>query len=59
VAVRSTRTPGKITLTARREGLKPATIEFQSAPVEITAGLSLEMPQQMPGLKAEVRSATP
>jgi hypothetical protein len=42
-------TPGTITLTAKRDGLTPATIEIKSAPVEITAGLSTEMPQQLPG----------
>jgi beta-galactosidase len=57
VAIRSTLTPGTIKLTATRNGLKPATIEVKSVPVEITAGLSKEMPQQMPGLMAQVRAA--
>ena len=51
VAIRSTSTPGAITLTAKRDGLKPATLEIKSTPVEITAGLSTEMPQQLPSPK--------
>jgi len=47
VAIRSTLTPGTITLTAKRGGLTPATIEIKSAPVAITGGLTLEMPQQL------------
>jgi beta-galactosidase len=57
VAIRSTPTPGTITLTAKRDGLKSATIEFKSAPVEMADGLSLEMPQHLPGPIAEVRAA--
>jgi beta-galactosidase len=49
VAIRSTATPGTITLTAKRDGLTPATIEIKSSPVEITSGLSKEFPQQLPG----------
>ena len=56
VAVRSTLTPGTISLTAKRDGLKPATIEFKSVPMEISAGLSKEMPPQLPGPLAEVRA---
>jgi hypothetical protein len=52
-------TPGTITLTAKRDGLTPATIEIKSAPVEITAGLSTEMPQQLPGPMAQVRTTSP
>jgi len=47
VAIRSLSTPGTITLTAKRDGLKPATLEIKSAPVAITAGLSPEMPQHL------------
>ena len=46
VAIRSTPVAGTITLTAKREGLTSATLEIHSAPVEITAGLSAEMPRQ-------------
>jgi len=49
VAIRSTTTPGAITITAKRDGLTPATIEIKSAPLEITSGLSKEFPQQLPG----------
>jgi beta-galactosidase len=40
VSIRSTLTPGTITLTAKREGLEPAKIQIESKPVEITGGLS-------------------
>jgi beta-galactosidase len=40
VSIRSTLTPGAITLTAKREGLEPAKIQIESKPVEITGGLS-------------------
>ena len=39
VAIRSTLTPGTITLTAKRDGLAPATVEIESNPVEIKDGL--------------------
>jgi beta-galactosidase len=42
VAVRSTRTPGTITVTANREGLKTGTVTFDSKPVVVKDGLSLE-----------------
>jgi beta-galactosidase len=44
VAMRSTLMPGTIKLTAKREGLKPATITFDSKPVAIKDGLTLDMP---------------
>jgi beta-galactosidase len=40
VAMRSTLMPGTIRLTAKREGLKPATITFDSKPVVIKDGLT-------------------
>jgi beta-galactosidase len=40
VALRSTLTPGNITLTATRAGLEPATLQLKSQPVEIKDGLS-------------------
>jgi beta-galactosidase len=43
VAMRSTLTPGTIKLTASRDGLKPATVTFDSKPVAITDGLSQEV----------------
>jgi beta-galactosidase len=39
VAIRSTLTPGTITLTAARDGLAPATVKIQSNPVNIRDGL--------------------
>ena len=40
VAIRSTLTPGTITLTATRAGLEPATLKIESQPVAITDGLT-------------------
>ena len=40
VAIRSTLAPGKITLTATRDGLEPATVQLESKPVAITNGLT-------------------
>jgi beta-galactosidase len=40
VAIRSTLTPGAITLTAKRDGLAPATVQIESKPVEIKDGLT-------------------
>jgi len=40
IALRSTLTPGNITLTATRAGLEPATLQLKSQPVEIKDGLS-------------------
>jgi beta-galactosidase len=39
VAIRSTLTPGAITLTALRGGLEPAKIQIESKPVEMKGGL--------------------
>jgi beta-galactosidase len=39
VAIRSTLTPGKITLTATRPGLAPASVTIETKPVVITDGL--------------------
>ena len=39
VAIRSTLTPGAITLTATRDGLAPATVTVESQPVKIKDGL--------------------
>ena len=51
VAVRSTLTPGKITVTATRQGLESATVTVNSKPVDIVGGLALAMPQTPPGAK--------
>jgi beta-galactosidase len=40
VAIRSTLTPGTITLTATRDGLTPATVQIESKPVDIKDGLA-------------------
>jgi len=40
VAIRSTLTPGMITLTATRAGLAPATVQVESKPVEIIDGMA-------------------
>jgi beta-galactosidase len=45
VSVRSTLTPGTITLTATRPGLRPAQAQVISAPIAATDGLSVEWPQ--------------
>jgi beta-galactosidase len=47
VAMRSTLMPGTFTVTATREGLKPATVTIESKPVAIADGLSQEMPQTL------------
>jgi beta-galactosidase len=47
VAIRSTLAPGTITLTAKREGLAPGTLEIKSAPVDVNAGLSIELPPRL------------
>jgi beta-galactosidase len=48
VAVRSTLTPGTITVTATREGLASATLKIESKPVKIVDGLALAMPPTLP-----------
>jgi beta-galactosidase len=57
VAIRSTLTPGAITVIARRQGLQIGRIGIQSKPVAIQDGLTLEMPQQMPGLITQAPAA--
>jgi beta-galactosidase len=42
--IRTTTTSGKITLTATAEGLKPATVSFETVPVNVTDGLSTDLP---------------
>jgi beta-galactosidase len=44
VGVRSTMTPGTITVTATRAGLTPATVKIESHPTEIKDGLETELP---------------
>jgi beta-galactosidase len=45
VALRSTMTPGTITVTATRPGLTPATVKIPSHAVEIKDGLGMQLPQ--------------
>jgi beta-galactosidase len=52
VAIRSTYTPGPITVTATRNGLTSASVTIESKPVEITAGLMRTFPPTFPGLTA-------
>jgi beta-galactosidase len=47
VAMRSTLMPGTVKLTATREGLQPATVTFDTKPVEIIDGLSQEIPETL------------
>ena len=57
VSIRSTLTPGNITLTAKRDGLTPATLTIVSHPVDIQNGLTTQPPQtysgSVPGLIPE------
>ncbi len=54
VAMRSTMTPGTITLTAKRDGLTPATLKIESKPVAMKDGLATDAPQGFPGLSAPI-----
>jgi len=49
VAVRSTLTAGTITVTAKRDGLKPAQLQITSKPVVVTNGIATFWPQQLKG----------
>jgi beta-galactosidase len=49
VSVRSTLTPGVLTITASRPGLKSAKVRISSTPVNLTGGLSTSIPQHLPG----------
>ena len=48
VAIRSTLTPGTITITAAREGLKPAQVQIVSKSVNLKDGLSTLAAQHLP-----------
>ncbi|WP_158027234.1 sugar-binding domain-containing protein [Labilibacter marinus] len=45
VAIRSLLESGKVTITAKRDGLKSASIELKSIAVDVKGGLTTEMPQ--------------
>jgi len=49
VAIRSTFAPGRITVSATRDGLTGAKLNIDSKPVTIADGLMLAMPQRLPG----------
>jgi beta-galactosidase len=49
VAVRSTLTPGAITVTAKRDGLKPAQLQLTSKKIIVTDGIATFMPQHIKG----------
>ncbi|MCD0489525.1 DUF4982 domain-containing protein [Pedobacter sp. MC2016-14] len=58
VIIRSTTTAGKIDLIAMADGLKPASISFQSLPFKVQDGLATILPSD--GLKSNLeRGATP
>ncbi|RZK66577.1 MAG: glycoside hydrolase family 2 protein, partial [Pedobacter sp.] len=58
VLIRSTKTPGKINITAKADGLKSATIILETLPVNVTGGLSVQFPAD--GLKSNLqRGETP
>jgi beta-galactosidase len=59
VAIRSTLTPGRITVTAKRNGLASATVKIESKPVEIVGGLTRALPQTLSGLQGASREAPP
>jgi len=50
VAIRSTLTSGTITITAKRVGMTPVTVQIPSKPVTNIGGLMKEIPQILPGL---------
>ncbi len=52
VAVRSTLTPGTITVTATRAGLKSALVQIESQPVEIRDGLMTALPVTLAAFKS-------
>jgi hypothetical protein len=54
VAIRSTLTPGAITVTATREAHTPATVKIESKPVEITSGLMRALPPTLSGPRGPV-----
>jgi beta-galactosidase len=59
VAIRSTQTPGTITLTATREGLTPASVQIESQATEIVNGLETQLPQTFAGLEQKIPGLVP
>ena len=54
VFIRSTLTPGPITVKATRKGIEPAEVRIESIPVKIVDGLTLDPPQTLPGLRSSL-----
>jgi beta-galactosidase len=59
VAIRSTQTPGTITLTATRDGLVPASVQIESNATEIKGGLETHLPQAYHGLAQAIPGLVP
>jgi beta-galactosidase len=59
VAIRSTLTPGAITVKATRDGLTPATVTIDSHAVGFKDGLDTDMPQNLVGLAQPVPNLVP
>jgi beta-galactosidase len=59
VAIRSTLTPGVITLKATRAGLEPATVQIASRPTEIENGLETHLPPTYAGLAQRIPRLVP
>jgi len=59
IAIRSTLTPGTITLTATRAGLTSASVQIESQPVEIKDGLEMDPPQAYSGLAQMIPGLVP
>jgi beta-galactosidase len=49
VSVRSTLSPGTITITASRSGLQPAQIQITAKPIKVADGLTASMPERLQG----------
>ena len=59
VAIRSTQTPGTITLKATRDGLAPASVQIESQATEIVDGLETHPPQGFHGLAQTIPGLAP
>jgi beta-galactosidase len=59
VAIRSTLTPGTITLTATRAGLDPASVRIESKATEIKDGLETHLPPAYLGLAQTIPGLVP
>ena len=59
VAIRSTLTPGTITLKATRAGLTPASVQIESKPAMIMGGLEADPPQAYSGLAQTIPGLVP